>query len=560
MSALRAERDRFVAFAFCAADILLELDARRTVSYAGGAMVALTGQGSEAILGRSVFDLFSDAEHAAIKGMLDSATDGTRIGPSHVWLRGAGDKSMPLLLTGYYLSDLGGRYFLALRLEGGELSPAAHSDEIRGASGIQTMAEFETAGAARLIEALKRGETAVLTVLELEGLKALRERLAAPARDELMAAVASTLRENSLGKDGAAELGAERYGLLHDPKLDLAGLKTSIGTTAKTVDPERRGVEVRTATFDVAPDGLDEGDSARAFLHAIRRIHSAEEQEITFEKLSRQLPREMKETARRIGDVRAVINTSAFDIAFQPIVDLGNRKIHHFEALARLRGDDANVSPYQFVRFAEEVGMVRDFDLAMCRRVLDFLNKTRAAGRHYPVAMNLSGRSLSSVEFVAELLNLLRSNEWAKKWLMFELTESANIADLNRTNKIIQSLRGTGHLICLDDFGAGEAAFHYLRALDVDMVKIDGSYVREALDNEKDRVFLKSIAGLCQDLKITTIAEMIEQEQSIDMVRKCGVKFGQGYYFGRPSLDISSFDPHRSADRRKDPSDLVKAS
>ena len=129
---------------------------------------------------------------------------------------------------------------------------------------------------------------------------------------------------------------------------------------------------------------------------------------------------------------------------------------------------------------------------------------------------------------------------------MFELTESATIADLDQTNVVIQSLRKNGFRICLDDFGAGESAFHYLRALDVDMVKIDGSYVRDALAKSKDRCFLKSIAGLCNDLKISTIAEMIEQEKTIELLRSCGVRFGQGYLFGRPSLDITSFDTRRS--------------
>ncbi|MFZ0693682.1 MAG: EAL domain-containing protein, partial [Alphaproteobacteria bacterium] len=114
-------------------------------------------------------------------------------------------------------------------------------------------------------------------------------------------------------------------------------------------------------------------------------------------------------------------------------------------------------------------------------------------------------------------------------------------------NAIIQSLRRTGFPVCLDDFGAGESAFHYLRALDVDMVKIDGSYVRDALAEPKDRYFLKSIAGLCNDLGISTIAEMIEQEKTIELLRSCNVKFGQGYLFGRPSLDITAFDVRRSA-------------
>jgi EAL domain-containing protein (putative c-di-GMP-specific phosphodiesterase class I) len=543
---LKAERDRFIAFAFCAADMLLELDARRTVTYAGGATVALMGKRSHDFIGRSIFDLVPENEHPALNDLLNGARSGSRIEPSNVWVNGGGGRPLPMVVGGYYLADLGGRYFLALRLDGTGEPQGVSPPALGAAPEILSPDDFEAAGEARLREACKRGEAAVLTVLALEGLAALNKRLAASSREELMSAVAGMLRKHSLGGDTAGELGADRYGLLHDPALDLAQLKSALGDTARAADPASVGINVKSATIDIVSGGLAEGDTARAFLHAVRRIQMMEEEGLTFEKLSNELPREMKDTAQRIGDTRSVINTSAFDLAFQPIVDLADWRIHHFEVLVRLRGEESAPSPYQFIRFAEEVGMVRDFDLAMCRRVLEWLAGAVDGGRAYNLAMNLSGRSLSSVEFVAELVKLLRAHAWSKDYLMFELTESANITDLGRTDKIIQSLRRLGHKVCLDDFGAGEAAFHYLRFLEVDMVKIDGSYVRDALTNRKDRMFLKSIAGLCHDLKITTIAEMIEREQSVALVRRCGITFGQGYLFGRPSLDISSFDPARS--------------
>jgi EAL domain-containing protein (putative c-di-GMP-specific phosphodiesterase class I) len=106
-------------------------------------------------------------------------------------------------------------------------------------------------------------------------------------------------------------------------------------------------------------------------------------------------------------------------------------------------------------------------------------------------------------------------------------------------------LRDAGHKVCLDDFGAGASAFQYLRALDVDVVKIDGIYVRDALKMGKGKSFLKAMAGLCNDLGIVTVAEMIENANAVTFLRACGVAYGQGYLFGRPSEDISVFDPRR---------------
>ena len=182
----------------------------------------------------------------------------------------------------------------------------------------------------------------------------------------------------------------------------------------------------------------------------------------------------------------------------------------------------------------------------MCRRVLAWLDQTRKAGDGRMVAVNISGRSLGSAEFIAEFFALLTAHPWAAGRLLFELTESSTISDLERTNRVIQALRRLGHPVCLDDFGAGEAAFRYLRGLEVDIVKIDGSYVRDALRQARDRYFLKSIAGLCRDLGIHTVGEMVENEETAELLRRCGVRFGQGFLFGRPSFDITTFDVRRS--------------
>ena len=103
-------------------------------------------------------------------------------------------------------------------------------------------------------------------------------------------------------------------------------------------------------------------------------------------------------------------------------------------------------------------------------------------------------------------------------------------------NNLIQSLRAASHVVCLDDFGAGAAAFQYLRALEVDVVKIDGVYVREALTKPRGKAFLKAMVGLCRDLDIAVVAEMVEDEKTVTFVRECGVQFAQGHLFGAPVL------------------------
>ncbi len=142
--------------------------------------------------------------------------------------------------------------------------------------------------------------------------------------------------------------------------------------------------------------------------------------------------------------------------------------------------------------------------------------------------------------FTDSLLTILRDHPSIRRRLWFEITESAKVTDLEGTNRLIQNLRTAGHHVCLDDFGTGAAAFQYLRALCVDLVKIDGIYVRDALTTPRDKMFLKAMVSLCRDLGVDVVAEMVEDEQTATFLRDCGVQFAQGFLFGRPRLVIDA--------------------
>ena len=233
-----------------------------------------------------------------------------------------------------------------------------------------------------------------------------------------------------------------------------------------------------------------------------------------------------------------MISSGAFDVLFQPIVDLGDHTVHHYEALMRLRKNGPAASPREFITFAEEVGVIGEFDLAMCRKVIGKIESAAARGDELLVAVNLSGRSLSTDGFVDALHDLLKNSTGIAGRLIFEVTESSRIADLPAANRVLGVLRTAGYAVCLDDFGAGAAAYQYLRELEVDFVKIDGAYVREALTTPNGKAFLRSMTTLCKELKIDTIGEMVETEAEARFLAEAGVNYGQGYLFGRPSAGL----------------------
>lgn len=550
-TAIRADRDRFVAFAFSAADILLELDSSHVIRYAAGAVTALLGVSPADLDGRPLLSLAPAQARPVLGELLLAIHDGRRLEPMVIRLQGQAAPTPPMLVVGYQLSNLDNRIFLALRIARGLL--AGPGTERQAGSGLYNADAFAAAASAKL----EAGGTGKLTFIELDHLDDLARRLDVAAQQELATTIGQCLRASSIDGDTAGALDDGRFGLVHDADLDLDALGRRIEDCAKSIDPSGAGVGVRSATLDMKLDGVSEADAARALVYTIHRFSRQRGHPLTVEALSSGLAGRLDSTAKQMASVRSLIVGDHFAPHFQPIVQLKTRRTSHFEALVRFARSDLDLEPYEFIRFAEEVGLIAEFDIAMCRRVFDDLVGATEANRvNWPIAVNISGRSLEEPWFRSALKELLAAHPALRRYLMIEITESMALTDLPATNSFIQELRAEGHKVCLDDFGVGAVAFDYLRALEVDFVKIDGSYVRDAMASRKGGHFLKAIGGLCRDLGVATVAEMIEEEAQVPFLIACGIDYGQGHLFGRPNAKLIPTDPlptARPVARRRGP-------
>jgi EAL domain-containing protein (putative c-di-GMP-specific phosphodiesterase class I) len=129
------------------------------------------------------------------------------------------------------------------------------------------------------------------------------------------------------------------------------------------------------------------------------------------------------------------------------------------------------------------------------------------------------------------------------KQILFEITETTAMSDLQRVDRILVTLRKAGYRICLDDFGAGASSFPYLQALTIDFAKIDGGYIARMRDSAKDRAILRAIVVMCRDLGVGVIAEMVERVDQARDLLEMGIAYGQGYLFGRPSPSLTAYAP-----------------
>ncbi|MDH3235840.1 MAG: EAL domain-containing protein [Alphaproteobacteria bacterium] len=530
---LRYERDRFLAFAFCASDILMELDERHNVVFAAGAVSAFLGVTSESVAAQPLMNFVTAQSRPAIGELLLAIHDGRRLEPMKVRLNSATGPTPPMLAVGYRLSDLSNRIFVAFRmarsLEGEDVG-----NPHRRPGGLHDAESFAELAAGRMLASADHPNEQ-LTLIELDAAEGeFGEHLDQAAQNELKETIATCLRAKSVDGRSAGELDSGRYGVVHKRGMDVGELNARIEEAARAADPGGAGVTVRAASVDLVCDGVSEDDAAKALAYTIHEFCRAPGARLTMEKLTHGLTGLLETNARRMADVRHVISEDAFEIYFQPVVHLKSQRTSHFEVLSRFTSVQKGVPPYDFVHFAEEVNLISDFDLAVCHKAMAALAQRASTLDTWPIAVNISGRSFEDPVFQDGLLRLLEDNAEQRHNLLFELTESMAVADIHATNEFVQALRAAGHKVCLDDFGVGAAAFEYLRAIDIDFVKIDGSYVQSALENKKSSHFLRAIAGLCRDLGVATVAEMVEDEYCVKYLITAGIDYGQGFFFGRP--------------------------
>jgi len=219
---------------------------------------------------------------------------------------------------------------------------------------------------------------------------------------------------------------------------------------------------------------------------------------------------------------RTHVSQKRYSVMRQPVVGARSGEILHHEWLVRF---DAQTGLERVLRPAEISGAISDLDLSMLRQAIEKINEK---SNDVPIAINISGASFSNPNFEHKLLDALATLKADTSNLMFELTETWHLKDLQPAIRLVNILRDRGHSLCLDDVGAGAASIRYLRAFPADWLKIDGSFVAGAAINSRD------------DLNVRFIGEGIESEPLRAFALEMGFDAIQGYIIGAPELEITS--------------------
>ncbi|MDH5446276.1 MAG: EAL domain-containing protein [Gammaproteobacteria bacterium] len=233
--------------------------------------------------------------------------------------------------------------------------------------------------------------------------------------------------------------------------------------------------------------------------------------------------------------IHRALSEDRFTLHYQPIFNLKTMEIIHYEALLRLEDQDGSlIYPHAFLDTAEHFGLIRDIDKWVLRSAVAMQAESIQSGNPISIAINLSGRNFGHSDILHHLTEALDEFQADPQALIFEVTETAAVENFGRARSFIESLRSLGCRFALDDFGVGYSSFHYLRNLPVDMIKIDGSFVRNLHLNQFDRIIIKAIADVAEGLAILTIAEFVENEEIRELLIELGIEFGQGYQLAMP--------------------------
>ena len=364
-----------------------------------------------------------------------------------------------------------------------------------------------------------------VVIVDVDHFKFVNDSLGHEAGDAVLRGVASSLRERVGASGLPARLGGDEFAVLlpgagEQEARDLALSLLHAVRSRETRVPVTASAGI--SVFDAGPT-QDPGDALVAADIALYEAKEGGRDRVaTF-------TGQQGQRLTWVGRIRRAIEAERLVLHSQPIVNLATGQTVGEELLVRMVDETGQlVMPSAFLPTAERFGLIRDIDRWVVSRALELI----AAGRR--VSVNLSARSVSDPELTTRVEQGLRRAGGDPALLVFEITETAAAADMEDVRAFAERVQRLGCGLALDDFGTGFGSFIYLKHLPVSELKIDMEFVRHVSHSRADRRLVESIVMIAQALGVRTVAEGVEDEATLGLLRKYGVDYAQGWHLGAP--------------------------
>jgi Amt family ammonium transporter len=534
-------------------DAVISTDALGRVEYMNPVAELLTGTSLGEAAGRPVGKVFRAVDEAngrPIAFYVQALTQQGTVGePSdEILLHDAHGRQRLLALTLAPIHDDLGRMVGVImtfqdvteaRHTARKIEHRAHHDVLTGLLNRHSMEERATQALA-----LYRGESNrhVMCVFDLDRFKVVNDSCGHAAGDELLRQLAMQLRAAVRKGDLLARMGGDEFAVF----LLNTSLERALDVAEKLLGVVREfrflweGKVFRVgASFGLVETPAGGAAQYEQLLQAAdaacyRAKHAGRDriEILAYDDVTQDAQRREGEW---LGRITAALEHDAFELAVQDAVALqpGWTGPRYQELLVRLRDADGQwIPPMSFLPAAERHQLSTRIDTWVVQRVIRQLQA--CPQRDLVYAVNLSAQSIGDPQFVDRVIQLVREARVPPARLCFEVTETAAIANLETARRFMTQVRAMGCQVALDDFGAGLSSFAYLKSLPVDLIKIDGQFVGQLLQDRTARVMVEAINGIARALGLTSVAEQVEDAQTLDALRAIGIDLAQGFHCGEP--------------------------
>lgn len=428
----------------------------------------------------------------------------------------------------------------------------AHHDILTGLANRALFVEKIEEAIARLH---RRGEEFAVLMLDLDRFKEINDSLGHDAGDQLLMEIASRLKLSLRESDVVARLGGDEFAIIQESNADpirhaSALSERIIDLVSEPFDINGSNVVVGASIgISLAPaHGSDPSELLKRADLALYQAKSDGRNCYSFFDAELATKAHVRHSLER--DLRSAILNDEIEVHYQPIIEMGTQQPCAMEALARWRHPELGlIPPMQFIPLAEETGLIASIGQIVLQKACASAAKWP---QHIKVAVNVSPLQFKKANFLDVVMCALVDSGLAPRRLELEITETMLIERHADALPVIRQLKGLGISIALDDFGTGYSSLSYLTMFPFDKIKIDRSFIASMTRKAESAAIVSAVRALAYSLDITTVAEGIETEEHLKILRAAGVNCGQGFLFGKPcpasELDFSGLTPARAAE------------
>ena len=408
---------------------------------------------------------------------------------------------------------------------------------------------FEEALAQEIKSAARYGGGGAVLLLDLDHFKDVNDRFGHKAGDDLLKTVAAALRGRIRDTDVLARLGGDEFGIIL-PQVDAGQAEVVAEGIVKALRHQAAMLAEHqipiTASVGVALfDGLTNIEVLAAADLAMYEAKEAGRNRFT---LYRPPADGGPRSSSRLAEaerIQRALTREQLELYCQPILDLASSEVSQYELLLRLRTDAGELlPPSAFLYVAERFGTIVSIDSWVVQQAVALIAAQARLGRLLTLHLNISAKSIGNPQLVEAIDRALAGARIDPASLVFELTESAAIGNIERAKSFTAELRSRGCRFALDDFGTGFGSFFYLKHLPFDYFKIDGDFIRGFGANTTDRLVVEAIVGIAKGMGKKTVAEFVTDQDMTDRLRESGIDYAQGFHIGSPRPILECFAQH----------------